>query len=74
LPDGRTLPVFVLTSSTASRRFLLTNPEVYSLTYNGLVMVAEKRRSDRWQALRRTRCRERPACKCLAERVLPTRR
>jgi hypothetical protein len=51
LPDGRTLPVFVLASATASRRFLLTNPEGYSLTYNGLVMVAEKRRSDRWQAL-----------------------
>jgi hypothetical protein len=51
LDDGRTLPVFVLTSSTASRRFLLTNPDGYSLTYNGLVMVVEKRRSNGWQAL-----------------------
>ena len=50
-PDGRTLPVFVLTSSTAGRRFLLTNPPEYSLTYNGLVMVLEKRRSNGWQAL-----------------------
>ena len=51
LADGRTLPVFVLTNSTASRRFLLTNPDGYSLTYNGLVMVVEKRRSNGWQAL-----------------------
>jgi hypothetical protein len=28
----------------------LTNPEGYSLTYNGLVLAVEKRRSDRWQA------------------------
>ena len=51
LADGRTVPVFVLASSTASRRFLLTNPDGYSLTYNGFVMVVEKRRSDGWQAL-----------------------
>jgi hypothetical protein len=51
LADGSTLPVFVLTNSTASRRFLLTNPDDYSLTYNGLVMVVEKRRSHGWQAL-----------------------
>jgi hypothetical protein len=43
--------VFVLANSTASRRFLLTNPDGYSLTYNGLVMVVEKRRSNGWQAL-----------------------
>ena len=41
----------MLTSSTAGRRFLLTNPHGYSLTYNGLVMVLEKRRSNGWQAL-----------------------
>jgi hypothetical protein len=35
LPDGRSLPVHVLTSPTESRRFLLTNPAGYSLTYNG---------------------------------------
>ena len=51
LPDGRALPVFALANSTANRRFLLTNPDGYSLTYNGLVMVVEKRRSNGWQAL-----------------------
>jgi hypothetical protein len=51
LPDLTTLPVFVLTNSPASRRFLLTNPDGYSLTYNGLVTVIEKRRSNGWQAL-----------------------
>jgi Carboxypeptidase regulatory-like domain len=50
LPDGSTLPVFRLVNSTADRRFLLTNPEGYSLTYNGLVMAVEKRRSNAWQA------------------------
>src|SRR4029077_3080529 len=37
LPDLTTLPVYVLTNSPASRRFLLTNPVGYSLRYNGLV-------------------------------------
>jgi hypothetical protein len=50
LPDGRSVPVYVITNSTADRRFLLTNPEDYSLTYNGVVMAVEKRRSDGWQA------------------------
>jgi hypothetical protein len=50
LPDGRTVPVFVLVNSTADRRFLLTNPNGYSLTYNGLVMAIEKRQSHGWQA------------------------
>ena len=50
LADGRTLPVFVLTNSAADRRFLLTNPPEYSMTYNGVVMAAEKRRSNGWQA------------------------
>jgi len=50
LPDGRSLPVFVLTSPPSSRRFLLTNPDDYSLTYNGLVIALEKRRSNSWQA------------------------
>ena len=50
LADGRTLPVSVLVNSTAARRFLLTNPDDYSLTYNGLVTVIEKRRSHGWQA------------------------
>ena len=51
LADLRTLPVFVLTNDPASQRFLLTNPDGYSLSYNGLVMVVEKRRSNGWQAL-----------------------
>src|SRR4029077_6323906 len=51
LPDLTTLPVYVLTNSPASRRFLLTNPVGYSLRYNGLVTVVEKRRSNGWQAL-----------------------
>ena len=50
LPDGRSLPVHVITNSTAARRFLLTNPDGYSLTYNGLVLALEKRRSSGWQA------------------------
>jgi hypothetical protein len=50
LPDGRSVPVFVLLNGPAARRFLLTNPKEYSLRYNGLVMVAEKRPSDGWQA------------------------
>ena len=32
------------------RRFRLTNPEGYSLTYNGLVIAVENRRSRGWQA------------------------
>jgi hypothetical protein len=50
LADGRTLPVFALVNATADRRFLLTNPDGYSLTYDGLVMAVEKRRSHGWQA------------------------
>lgn len=51
LPDGRSVPVFRLTNTPAERRFLLTNQPGYSLAYNGLVMVAEKRRSHGWHAL-----------------------
>jgi hypothetical protein len=51
LADQRAVPVFVLTSPPASRLFLLTNPAGYSLKYNGLVAVVEKRRSNGWQAL-----------------------
>ena len=50
LPDGRRVPVSVLLNETAARRFFLTNPKEYSLTYNGLVMLVEKRRSHGWQA------------------------
>jgi len=48
--DGVSVPVFALVNSTTDRRFLLTNPEGYSLKYNGLVVAAEKRRSGGWQA------------------------
>jgi hypothetical protein len=50
LADGRSLPVYVLTNGTAARRFLLTNPDDYSLSYNGLVLALDKRRSHGWQA------------------------
>jgi hypothetical protein len=50
LPDGRQLPVFVIANAAADRRFLLTNPAGYSLTYNGVVVAVEKRRSRGWQA------------------------
>ena len=53
LADGRSVPVFRLNTAVtpaAARRFLLTNDDHYSLTYNGLVLAAEKRRSDGWQA------------------------
>jgi hypothetical protein len=52
LADGRSVPVLRLdtaVSPTSARRFLLTNPDDYSLTYHGLVMAAEKRRSEGWQ-------------------------
>ena len=50
LPDGRVVPIFVIANSPADRRFLLTNPEEYFLTYDGVVIAVEKRQSDRWQA------------------------
>ena len=50
LPDGRSLPVLEIVNSTNSRRFLLTNPPGYSLSYNGLVIAADKRHSSGWQA------------------------
>jgi hypothetical protein len=50
LVDGRIVPVYALTSTPGSRRYLLTNPAGYALTYNGLVMALEKRRSHGWQA------------------------
>jgi hypothetical protein len=53
LADGRSVPVYRLNTTLtppAARRFRLTNPDGYSLTYNGLVVAAEKRRSNGWQA------------------------
>jgi hypothetical protein len=50
LADGRALPVFELVNAASDRRFLMTNPDGYRLTYNGLVTAVEKRRSQGWQA------------------------
>ncbi|MEO6223346.1 MAG: TonB-dependent receptor [Vicinamibacterales bacterium] len=51
LADGRRLPVFTLVNATSEVRFLLTNPEGYSLTYNGVVIGVGSRRSRGWQAM-----------------------
>ena len=44
------MQVLKLTTPPEDRLFRLTNPEDYSLTYNGLVMAIERRRSRGWQA------------------------
>ena len=80
LPDGRTVPVSRLTSSAASRRFLLTNQAPYFLTYHGLVIALEKRRSHGWQAFgsytarRRMGCRRRAGPARLGPRRAPSAR
>src|SRR5262245_15546888 len=51
LQGGQVVPVSLLTNGTAARRFLLTNPSDYFLRYDGLVLTADKRWSDDWQAL-----------------------
>jgi hypothetical protein len=50
LGDGTTVPVFSLGNGTASRRFLLTNPDGFFMHYDGLVVALEKRLSQGWQA------------------------
>jgi Carboxypeptidase regulatory-like domain/TonB-dependent Receptor Plug Domain len=50
LADGTVLPVLVLTSSTASRRFLLTNPGNLSMNYDGIVTTVTRRLANRWSA------------------------
>ena len=50
LADGRSVPVFELVNRSVDRLFRLTNPDGYSLNYNGVVMAVEKRRSQNWQA------------------------
>jgi hypothetical protein len=50
LTDGRSVPVFELINNTRDRRFLLTNQDGYEMTYNGLVLVVERRRAHGWQA------------------------
>ena len=49
LNDGRIVQIWRLTSPSQDRLFQLTNPEDYSLTYNGLVIAVERRRSHGWQ-------------------------
>ena len=50
LSDGRVIDAYELTNTPADQRFLLTNPDGYSMTYNGLVTAVEKRRANGWQA------------------------
>jgi hypothetical protein len=50
LTDGRIVPVFELINQTRDRRFLLKNQDGYEMTYNGLALVVERRRSNGWQA------------------------
>jgi hypothetical protein len=50
LADGRTVPVFALSSAAADRRFRLLNPEGYSMLYHGLVLALDRRRANGWQA------------------------
>jgi hypothetical protein len=50
LDDGRTIAVFARRTPAAQSRFLLTNPDGYSMAYDGLVAAVEKRRSHGWQA------------------------
>ena len=50
LNDGRVLQVLRLITPPQERRFRLTNPEDYLLTYNGLIIAVERRRSRGWQA------------------------
>jgi hypothetical protein len=50
LGNGTVVPVFSLQSPTSARRFLLTNPDNFSMEYDGLVVLLEKRLSKGWQA------------------------
>ena len=49
LTDGRVVQVQRLITPSSARRFRLTNPDNYSLTYNGLVIAVDRRRSRGWQ-------------------------
>jgi Carboxypeptidase regulatory-like domain/TonB dependent receptor len=53
LADGRSISVLALDTPVtppSARRFLLTNQDDYSATYNGLVVAVDKRRVNGWQA------------------------
>jgi hypothetical protein len=45
---GVTVPVHVLTSPTADRRFLLMNLDNFVMNYDGVVVAGEKRMSNDW--------------------------
>jgi hypothetical protein len=49
LPDETSLAVFQLAPGSPARLFQLTNPDGYFLSYDGLVVSAEKRHSHGWQ-------------------------
>ena len=69
------VPVFALNNSPlAHRRFLLTNPDGYSLTYNGLVWRSRNAGPTAGRRSGRTRCRGPTGCSPPAERQLPARR
>jgi hypothetical protein len=51
LTNGRAVEVLRLVTPLSDRIFRMTNPEGYSLKYNGLVMAVENRRARGWQAL-----------------------
>jgi hypothetical protein len=51
LPDGRPLGVFPLLNRPEDRIFLLTNRDEYHIRYQGLLLTAQKRFRDRWQAM-----------------------
>ena len=50
LANGQVLPIYRLTNPPAARRFLLTNPDGYFVNYHGLVLAADKRMANGWQA------------------------
>jgi hypothetical protein len=47
--SGRVIPTHILVNAASDRRFLVTNPPGYNITYNGLVIAAEKRPFKGWQ-------------------------
>jgi hypothetical protein len=51
LPDGRPLEVFPLLNRPEERFFLLTNRDEYHIRYDGLLLTAQRRWKDRWQAI-----------------------
>jgi hypothetical protein len=50
LANGQLLPIYVLTNPTDVRRWLLTNPDGYFMNYHGLVLAADRRMANGWQA------------------------